>query len=60
MTHKHHKHIQTITIVVGGIVAILTCYIAWDTHRDNKLKNELVELDKQIKELQLLKLKKTT
>ncbi len=58
MLDKHHK---TATVIIGGIgaiVALITLYIAYDNHRDKKIQNDLVDLDKQIKELQLLKLKK--
>ena len=46
-----------ITIACVGVISL---YIAYDNKRDNKLKKEIEELDRQIKELQLVKLKQTT
>lgn len=45
-----------ITIACVGLISL---YIAYDNSRDRKIKKDIEELDRQIKELQLLKLKKT-
>ena len=60
MKENHHKSIQTVAMITIACVGVISLYIAYDNKRDNKLKKEIEELDRQIKELQLVKLKQTT
>jgi len=59
MKETHHKSIQTISMITIACVGLISLYIAYDNSRDRKIKKDIEELDRQIKELQLLKLKKT-
>lgn len=56
---KQNHKIQLMFMGLTALSGIVAFFVYFDNKRDAKIKQEILELDKNIKELQLYKLQKT-